>query len=103
MGLLVKSTETTKIIITGTSIELPEIYGRIEFAGRADGKTLEVALATYASKEAYKSGASVLTTNVPMGSFTTELQEGEVQSVETSNTYSKLVLEQQGFEVIIDL
>lgn len=103
MGLLVKSTETTKIIITGTSIELPEIYGRIEFAGRADGKTLEVALSTYASKEAYKSGASALTTNVPMGSFTTELKEGEAQSVEASHTYSKLALEQQGFEVIIDL
>lgn len=103
MGLLVKSTETTKIIITGTSIELPEIYGRIEFAGRADGKTLEVALSTYASKEAYKSGASVISTSVPMGSFTTELKEGEVQSVETSYTYSKLALEQQGFNVEIDL
>lgn len=99
MGLIIKN----NITITGTSIELPEIYGRIEFAGRADGKTLEVALSTYASKEAYKSGASVISTNVPMGSFTTELKEGEIQSVEASHTYSKLALEQQGFEVIIDL
>lgn len=103
MGLLVKSTETTKIIITGTSIELPEVYGRIEFAGRADGKTLEVALSTYASKEAYKSGASVISTSVPMGNVTVELQQGEMQSVETAHEHCKIVLEQQGFEVVIDL
>lgn len=99
MGLIIKN----NITISGTTIELPEVYGRIEFAGRADGKTLEIALATYASKEAYKSGASALTTNVPIGSFTTELKEGEFQNVETSHTYSKLALEQQGFETTIDL
>lgn len=32
---------------------MPEVYGRIEFAGRADGKTLEVAIGTYASKAAF--------------------------------------------------
>lgn len=103
MGLLVKSTETTKIIITGTSIELPEIYGRIEFAGRADGKTLEVALSTYASKEAYKSGANVISTSVPMGNFNTQILESEIQSVETAHLYTKALLENQGFEVIIEL
>ena len=74
MGLLVKSTETAKIIITGTAIEMPEVCCRIEFAGRADGKILEIALATYASKDAFKNGASVITTNVPMGNFSVELQ-----------------------------
>ena len=103
MGLLVKSTETTKIIITGTSIELPEVYGRIEFAGRADGKTLEVALSTYASKEAYKSGASVISTSVPMGNFSAQILESEIQSVETAHLYTKSLLENQGFEAIIDL
>jgi hypothetical protein len=103
MGLLVKQTETAKITIAGTAIELPEIYGRIEFAGRADGKTLEVAVATYASKEAYKSGASVLTTNVPQGSFSVQIQDGELQTIETAHEYAKTAFEQQGFEVEIDL
>ena len=103
MGLLVKQTETAKIIITGTTIELPEVYCRIEFAGRADGKTLEIALSTYANKEAFKSGASIISTSVPMGNVTVELQEGETQSVETAHEHCKIVLEQQGFEVIIDL
>ena len=54
MGLIVKN----NITISGTQIELPEVYGRIEFAGRANGKTLEIALATYTSKDAYKNGLS---------------------------------------------
>lgn len=99
MGLIVKN----NITISGTQIELPEVYGRIEFAGRANGKTLEIALATYASLDAFKNGASVITTNVPMGNFTVELQEGEVQSIESAHNYAKVALEQQGFEVILDL
>ena len=99
MGLII----TNNITISGTQIELPEIYARIEFAGRADGKTLEVAISTYASKEAFRSGASVLSTNVPNGSFSTEIEVVELQSVETAHKYAKLALEQQGFEVEIDL
>lgn len=99
MGLIVKN----NITISGTQIELPEVYGRIEFAGRSNGKTLEIALATYASKDAFKNGASVITTNVPMGNFTLELQDGETQSVESAHNYIKVTLEQQGFEVELDI
>jgi hypothetical protein len=42
-----KQTETAKIIVTGTTIELPEVYCRIEFAGRANGITLEIASSNY--------------------------------------------------------
>ena len=38
MGLKIKN----NITISGTQIELPEIYGRIEFAGRADGYHYDV-------------------------------------------------------------
>ena len=103
MGLIIKSTEEKTITIQGTTIEVPEVYSRLEFAGRADGKTLEIASMTYASKEAYTSGAAVLSTNVPMGNINAELQEGEMQSVETAHTYAKAAYEQQGYEVVIDL
>ncbi len=42
MGLLVNATADKKITIQGTEIEIPNVYVRLEFAGRADGKTLEV-------------------------------------------------------------
>lgn len=103
MGLLIKSTENQKIFIAGTEIEMQEIYGRLEFAGRADGKTLEVAVTTFASKEAFKKGASALTTNVQQGSFSVELKEAEIQSIDTAHTYSIQAFEQLGFDCTIDL
>jgi hypothetical protein len=38
-----------------------------------------------------------------MGNINAELQEGEMQSVETEHTYAKAAYEQQGYEVVIDL
>lgn len=103
MGLLINSTEENKITITGTEIDVPSVYGRIEFAGRADGKTLEIAIATYASKDAYKSGASALSTDVPQGNFNVEILPTEIQSIDTAHKYAKIAYEQMGYEVIIDL
>lgn len=98
MGLIISG----KITITGTEIVVPNVYGRIEFAGRADGKTLEVAVATYASKLAFESGASILSTTVQQGTFNATLNEGELQSIETAHEYGKLAFEQEGYSVTID-
>ena len=98
MGLLVKQKES-KIIITGTTIEMPEVYCRIEFAGRANGTTLEIASSNYASKIAFKEGANAISTNVPNGNLTVELQEGETQTIETALAYIQVALEQAGYEV----
>jgi hypothetical protein len=103
MGLIINSTEEQKITITGTTIDVPSVYGRLEFAGRADGKTLEIAVATYASKEAFESGASALSTNVPMGNLTVEIQPNEVQGLDTAHEYGKIAFENAGYNVIIDL
>jgi hypothetical protein len=103
MGLLIIGTDQNKITIVGTEIEVPNVYARIEFAGRADGKTLEIAIATYASKDAFKGGASVFSTSVQQGSLTVELQEGEEQSINTALQYSKTAYEQMGYIVNIVL
>jgi hypothetical protein len=103
MGLLINGTEEKKIVITGTEIEVPNVYGRIEFAGRADGKTLEIAIATYASKDAFKSGASAFSTNVQQGNFTVEIRQGEDQSIDTALSYSKVAYEQMGYLVSVVL
>ena len=102
MGLIINSKEEKKIVITGPEIEIPSIYGRIEFVGRANGKTLEIAISTYASKIAYKSGANPLSTNVQQGNLTVELQEGEIQSIDTALLYSELAYQQMGYLVSID-
>ena len=99
MGLLVSATSSKKILIQGTEIELPNVYVRIEFAGRANGTTLEIAANTYASNDAFKSGAGAIFTNVQQGNFTVELQEGQKQDLTTAELYSKLAFEQLGYSV----
>ena len=99
MGLIIKG----QITIQGTEIELPEVYGRLEFAGRSDGKTLEIAVATYASKSAFTSGASIISTNVQQGNMNVELKAGEMQSIETAHQYAQQAFEQLGYTVEIDM
>lgn len=99
MGLIISG----KITITGTEIVVPNVYGRIEFAGRADGKTLEVAVATYASKLAFESGASILSTTVQQGTFNAEILPTELQSIDTAHEYGKQAFEQLGYTVEIDM
>jgi len=101
MGLLIKSTEETPITIQGTEIQIPEVYGRIEFAGRADGKKLEIAVGTYASKLAFKTGAGNLFTNVQQGTFNVEILETETQSIESAEKYAKEVYISLGYNVEI--
>jgi hypothetical protein len=103
MGLIINKTEEKTITIQGTTIEMDSVYGRIEFAGRADGKTLEVSIATYASKEAYESGAAVLSTDVPMGNINVEIKPTEVQGLKTAHEYAQVAYEQQGYIVEIIL
>lgn len=103
MGLIINATDEKTITITGTEINVPNVYGRIEFAGRADGKTLEIAIATYASKEAFENGASALSTDVPQGNINAELKESEIQGLETAHEYAKSAFEQLGYAVEVNI
>ena len=99
MGLLVSATSSKKILIKGTEIELPSVYVRLEYAGRANGITLEIAASTYASKEAFKDGAGAIFTDVQQGAFSVELTEGQTQDLASAELYSKLAFEQMGYNV----
>jgi len=103
MGLQINSTKDKTILITGTEISLPSVYGRLEFAARANGTTLEIAVGTYASKAAFESGAGQMFTDVPQGNITVELQPGEIQGLDTAHTYAKSAFEQMGYDVIIEM
>jgi hypothetical protein len=99
MGLLVSATAEKKILIKGTEIELPSVYVRLEYAGRANGVTLEIAAATYASHEAYKDGAGAIFTDVQQGAFSVELVDAQMQDLSSAELYSKLAFEQLGYTV----
>ena len=99
MGLLVSATADKKILIKGTEIELPSVYVRLEYAGRANGVTLEIAAATYASHEAYKDAAGAIFTDVQQGAFSVELVDAQMQDLSSAELYSKLAFEQLGYTV----
>ena len=101
MGIFIRPTVDKKIKISGTDIELNEVYGRIDFVGRQDGKNLEIATITYVSKQTYTEGKPIFT-DIPQGNFYTQLQETEEQSVQTTLLYAKLGFEQLGYEAVID-
>ena len=99
MGLLVSATAEKKILIKGTEIELPSVYVRVEYVGRANGITLEIAATTYASHEAFKDGAGAIFTDVQQGAFSVELDEGRMQDLTSAELYSTIAFEQMGYNV----
>jgi hypothetical protein len=102
MAILIKATKEKKITISGTAIELPEVYGRIRFVGDFAGNTIQGEVATFANIATFEEG-KMLYTDVPIGNYQSNLETGEVQSLETAHKYAKLAYEQLGYEVIIDM
>jgi hypothetical protein len=101
MAILIKSTQEKSIKISGTDIELNEVYGRIEFVGRQSGTTLEIASTTFVNKTTYAEGKPIFT-DIPQGNFHVQLQVGEEQTIQTALTYAKAGFEQLGYQVVID-
>ena len=102
MALIIKATKDKKITISGTSIELPELYARVRFLGDYSGTTIQGEVMTFANSTTFAEG-KVLYTDVPIGNYQAELEQGEIQSLDTAHKYGKIAYEQLGYEVIIDL
>lgn len=102
MALIIKAKQDKTITISGTDLKLSEVYGRIEFVGRANGTTLEIATTTFVSRATFEEGKPVFT-DIPSGNINATIEATEVQSLETAHKYAKMAYEQEGYEVIIDL
>jgi hypothetical protein len=102
MGLIIKPTESKELLIQGSDISLTEAYGRIDFKAYEDGRTIQIRIGTFASKANFKENKGMLYTNVYLGPFQLEILETEKQTIDIAHTYSKNILEDQGFEVEYD-
>lgn len=98
MGILIKSTQEKQIKIAGTDIDLTDIYGRVEFAGRIDGVTLDLSVYFFVNRLAFDNRQQLFT-NVENNTFTVTLQTGEIQDLNTALNYSKVIFEQMGYLV----
>ncbi len=96
MAILIKSNEEKSITILGTELKLESVYGRLEFAARADGKTLEILVVTYASELTFESNQPIFT-DVQQGSFTVEILPTEMQDINSANKYTSLAFEELGY------
>ena len=99
MGLLVSATAENKILIKGTTIELPSVYARLEYSAKANVVTLEIAASTYDSVTTYEVGGSVLLTDVPQSNIVVELVEGQMQDLSSAEFYAKENYEELGYIV----
>jgi hypothetical protein len=102
MAILIKAKGQKTITISGTDLKLSEVYGRIEFVGRANGTTLEIATTTFVSRTTFEEGKPVFT-DIPSGNINATIETTEVQSLETAHKYAKMAYEQEGYEVEIIL
>jgi hypothetical protein len=104
MALIIKSTESKKLNVRNSSINLPSIYGRLAFEGSADGRSLEIGIDTYERKEKFlESTENMLLTDFPQGNIRATIEVNEVQSIETVHKYGKIAVEQLGYECEIDM
>ena len=102
MAILIRATAEKKITISGTTLELTEVYGRIRFLGDFSGTSIEGEVATFANKVTFLEN-KMLYTDVPIGNYKSNLEATETQSLDTAHKYAKLAYEQMGYEVIIDM
>jgi hypothetical protein len=104
MALIIKSTESKQLNVRNSSINLSNIYGRLAFVAGVDGRSLEIGIDTYESKEKYTaSPENMLLTDFPQGSIRATIEASEVQSVETAHKYGKIAVEELGYSCEIDL
>ena len=103
MGLLIKSTPEQQILISGTDFTVQEVYGRIAFVAKPNGREMEIATNIYANQDMYLQN-KLLYTNIPPNNFNVVLQDGEQQSIDTALAYAKLGFERRGYvcEIVLD-
>lgn len=100
MAILIKESTDKSITIDGTDLQLTEVYGRIEFVGRADGRTMEIAVAIYTNYATYSQNKPVFT-DIPIGNINATLDDTEQQTIDTAHKYAQIAYQQLGYNVEI--
>ena len=102
MGLFVKKTEEKKLVLSGTEIELDEIYGRVRFLASPDGKGIEFETMYWYNKSKFVSGAQPIQVDVQFKAQRVILPEGQKQDLETVLSHAKSYVEQLGYDCEIE-
>jgi hypothetical protein len=102
MGLFIKETQDKTILISGTDITLNEVYMRVAFSARANGKTIEIAPTVYSNKDSYLNNKP-LSTDIQTNNYIVNILDTENQTIETALSYTKTIYEELGYVVIVEV
>lgn len=103
MALIITPSEDKKIHVQGTSIELSQVYNRLEFGCRPNGITMEIAFYTYSDASAYQSG-SYLPTDLPISNLILDIDPNtQTQGLNAAHELAKTYYEGLGYDVLIQL
>jgi hypothetical protein len=103
MALIITPTTEKLIYVQGTTIELPQVYNRLEFSCRPNGIAMEIAFYTYETLAAYEAGSAV-PTDIPTGNLNVDIDPlTQEQNVEAAHELAKTYYEGLGYNVTIKL
>lgn len=103
MALIITPTTEQKIYIQGTTVELNQIYNRLDFVCRPNGVTMEIGFTTYIDRTMFANQTPILT-NLPTRILVTDIDPlTQSQSVQSAHELAKTWYESLGYVVTIDL
>lgn len=103
MALIITPTTEKKIYVQGTTIELSQVYNRLEFSCRANGVSIEVAFSTYVDHSEYNLRNPV-PTDLPTQNLVQDIDPAtQVQGLEAAHELAKAWYESLGYNVTINL
>ncbi len=103
MALEISKSDTAKLTIQGTSIELDSAYARIELAAAANGVDMQMGMYYYENAAAFEAGSQVLNIKEMQTLFNAQadIAQGQTQTILLASEKVKEDLEAQGYTVAI--
>lgn len=103
MALIIKPTTEKKIYFQGSSVEINEIYNRINFWSDSNGISMEIGFATYLDKNMYLNQNQIYC-DVPTERIVVNINpSSQTQSLQVAHEVAKSWYESLGYDVTIDL
>lgn len=110
MGAIIKSTKEKEIKVFGLSFRLDSVYLRLRPVCYFDGKTLEIEVQAFESKEQFKNGAPInpifkneTGADIFVQKIDGIVKDGAEQGIDTAHECVKDAFEKLGYIVELDL
>lgn len=101
MALIIESTKTKKLNISGTSIDVKKVYVRTEFSFSPCGKKVNAGLYIYETKQAFKDNKNILQIDgLHSSGYNFNVKE---QTVQLASDELAKQLKKQGYKVTVEL